>query len=141
MRYLLLLAFVCSPAFACVHSINSTDTYAEICTGVDTCRIIFYDELGNGNNHTKRSETIRQTMQNFLDVRINLLLLEINDPDKGLDPNCGNIFWGDITGNKKISLEATHLVNRGCVVENVHWDGISKYIMAVRSTRPCVTTD
>jgi hypothetical protein len=137
MRYLFLLAFFCAPAFACVHSLQSTDTFVEVCASSDSCRLILYDDLGFGNNHTKRAEFILQEMQDFLDTRLELITFDPADPDKALDPNCGNLFWGDNTGEKKISLEATHLVSRDCVVDSVVWDGVA-YIMSIRrADRTC----
>jgi hypothetical protein len=138
MRYLLLLAFVCSPAFACLHSAGSTDTYVEVCKSSDTCRVIFYDELCCGNNHTKRAEQIRAGMQSFLNSTVSLNDPEFDlDPDAAVDPDCENFYWGDLAGEKKISLEATHLVARDCIIENVFWDGIDRYIFTIRRADRC----
>ena len=137
MKYLFALLLFSSPVFACVHSVDSTDTYVEVCTASDACRRVFHSELPSGPQW-KKEDAVAQAMQDFLDVRLELISFDPVDPDKALDPNCENSFWGDDSGAKKISLEATHMVFRSCIIEDVLWleqSGI--YTFTIRTTDRC----
>ena len=132
MKFLLPLLFFCTPTFACLHSATSTDTYVEVCKGSDTCRVIYYDELPTGPTW-KAEEAITKGMQSFLNSMVSLNDPEFDlDPDAAVDPNREDFYWGDSTGAKRDSLEATHLIARGCIIEDVHWDGIDRFIFTIR---------
>lgn len=137
-----LLAFVLAlcwmPAIACVHSVTSTTDYVEVCKASDACRRLDYTDIPNGSR-AKKDEAVRSYMQSFLDVVINLNDPEFDlDPDAAQNPDCENFYWGDTTGAKKISLEATHLVARDCVIDAVVWDEVSAtYVLTIRRAESC----
>ena len=138
MRYLfLVMLFIPGSLWACIHSVDSTDTYVEVCKSSEACRVIYYDELPAGPKW-KAEEAITKGMQSFLDSMVSLNDPEFYlDPDAAVDPDCENFFWGDDTGAKKISLEATHLVARSCIIEDVFWNGIDRYTFTIRTADRC----
>jgi hypothetical protein len=115
----------------------STDTYAEICYAPDSCRTVLYDDLGFGNNHDKRAEALRSNFQAFLDTRLELTSFPAEDPDKASDPDCENFFWGDQQGDKADAMNATYLIARPCIVEDVEWIG-TEYFFVVRGANRCL---
>lgn len=137
MKYLLtLLLFICTPVFACVHSIASTTEYVQVCAASDSCRTIFYSELPKGSKE-KQAEIIRQELQDFLDVRLEITSFDPADSFKASDPKCESVYWGDNTGIEKSSLEATYIIARGCIVENVFWN-LDRFTFTVRAAQPCL---
>ena len=59
------------------------------------------------------------------------------DPDAAVDPNCENFFWGESEGNPQNSLEATHLIARACIIEDVLWNGVDRYTFTIRRADRC----
>lgn len=114
------------PAFACVTSVTSTDTYVEICkSGV--CARILLANLRNGSV-TLQAEQVREVLQSWMQVRQALATLPEDDPDKGTNPAVGErLFWSDSEGNPVDTLPegATHLTFQSCIVEAVEWDGVT----------------
>jgi hypothetical protein len=138
MKYLIvvLVLAISPPVLACVHSIEVTDNYAKICAAADSCREVVYQAIPN-MNQARKNELLRSVLQQFLDTRTSLDLLEPEDPDKGSDPGCEHLYWGLSDGTPTSDpLEATHLIGRGCVVENVSYDG-TQYWFTVRRAERC----
>jgi hypothetical protein len=131
-----LVQLIALPAWACVHSVEVTDTYAKVCAASDSCREVVYTGIPN-TSQDRKNELVRDLMQQFLDTRTSLDLLVPEDPDKGTDPGCEFLFWGLADGTPTSDpLEATHLIGRGCVVDNVSYDG-TQYVITIRRASGC----
>jgi len=121
--------------YPCVHSVEVTDTYVTACAAADACRTILYEDLSPGSIG-KKEEEVRETFQAFLDTRLELVTFPAADPDKATDPNCENFYWGDIDGTPAGSLDATHLIARDCIIEDVTWNG-GDFSFSVRRADRC----
>ena len=65
---------------------------------------------GNGYNATRLAR-INAAIQALFDVRIRLVDLPVDDPDRTINPSRVGLFWSDVDGNP-LSVGATHLTGR-----------------------------
>ena len=134
----LLAVLLLMPAvsFACVHSVEVTDTYAKVCAASDSCRTVLYQSIPN-TSQARKNEMVREGLQFYLDTREELALFPPEDPVKAEDPNCENWYWGLSDGTPESDpLDATHLIARDCIVENVTFDGV-QYNFVIRRANRC----
>lgn len=111
---------VAAPASACNGLVTSTATSITVCRDGFTCREVLYSQLRNGSDNL-RAEQVRAVLQSFVDLRLRIDTLPLDDPDRGTDPGMRSLFWGDADGNPANGVDATHLIGRGCLIEDVHW--------------------
>ena len=110
-----------------LRSVSITDTYVELNRGGRTFRFNYAD-LPPGN-FARKAEAARAVLQNWIDDRILLTDLTLDDPARLVNPNLPHWFWGDANGNP--SAVGPYLIGREVVVESVTWDG-TRVNLAVR---------
>ena len=127
------LAAFATPALAnkCLPFMFSTTDDIRFCEvadpGSDLCRVISYADLQNavGNNKSKQAVLLQQEAQDWIDVRFDLTGPVLDgddgrDPYKDANPDNDAEFWSDADGTP-MSLGASHVTVRSCVIENVRW--------------------
>lgn len=127
---LLWVSLLASPAaIACIQSVDSQPTYVEVCSG-GACKHIDYVDVRGGTPSGAELESILDSIQAWLDVRIPIISLETDDPDKAcnLADQRDSLFCGDIDGNRQIPTkeEDRYLIGRSCEV-SAEWDGVDRY--------------
>ena len=124
-------------ALACVQSVDSNDVFAEVCIGTDLCKTIVLADLTQ-RSVRKREQEVRQSFQDFLDFRVPLTTLDIDEETRGVNPNCENFYWSDDRGQASVDSVATHIVAHDCVVDSVVWDGVlGLFIITIRRADRC----
>jgi hypothetical protein len=72
-------------------------------------------------------------LQEGLDTRQQLNAVTLADPDKTVNPNLDNSFWGNEDGSP--SLTGNYLIGRGVEVVAASWNAaLGKYIVELRAT-------
>jgi len=115
------LALVSWPAQACIQSAQSELTFTEVCIA-SICTRVRHADLAESSIKKQEIE-MSALLQQPYDEIIAITALPLDDPDRGLDPDQGDLYWSNDRGDKTVDLiEKTHLTGRSCEI-TAQWDG------------------
>lgn len=124
MRRLLVAAVLSSisgSAWACIQSAQSELTFTEVCIA-SICTRVEHSDLVE-RSVKKQEIEMSALLQQPYDSIIAITALPLDDPDRGLDPDQGSLYWSNDRGDKAVDLiEKTHLTGRSCEI-TARWDG------------------